>query len=64
MVSHSFKLFIHAPPSEVFVKVTGVFTQAIVSGEIVKSALGNELVVIGSTVAEELAQGFTASIRI
>jgi hypothetical protein len=57
-------LFTVAPEIEVFVKVTTVFTQTIVSGAIAILATGSLLVVIGSMVEVENPQGFTALIRI
>ena len=48
------------PCIEVFVKVTLVFIQTVVSGEIEKSAVGGVTVVIGSTRASEKPQGLLA----
>ena len=51
-----------APLIDVFVNVTNVFTQAIESGVIVKSASGGVTVVIGSTPQSKKPQGFSALI--
>ena len=47
-------------PLEISLNVTGVFTQFIVLGEIVKSVLTGNEIYIGSTEPAETPQGFSA----